>query len=54
MKLNTDIKAGVYEDADFHRDFAAAMRKAGCTLPVEKVEPSGASEGNDMQGVCTS
>lgn len=52
MALNSNIEVGVYEDADFHRDFAAAMRKAVCTPPAENSNPSGASDGAAGQGVC--
>lgn len=39
MKLNSNIQAGVYEDAWFQVDFAAAMHKAACTPPAQNEEP---------------
>lgn len=56
MNINSsNIEPGVYEDADFSRDFAAAMRKGGqlCTLPAKTESPSGLAADSALGG-CSS
>lgn len=56
MNLNSsNIQAGVYDDADFSRDFAAAMRKGGqlCTPPAQP-EPVNVPVAYSALGGCSS
>ena len=56
MNINSsNIEAGVYEDADFSRDFAAAMRKSGqlCTPPASSDSSSGLAADSALVG-CSS
>lgn len=53
MNINSsNIEPGVYEDADFSRDFAAAMHKGGqlCTPPAKTESPSGLAADSALGG----
>lgn len=53
MNINSsNIEPGVYEDADFSRDFAAAMHKGGqlCTPPAKTESSSGLAADSALGG----